>query len=152
MGGYVRFTGDYAQLKGLGYEFQKLHAANYMSWNKNGVFIFKKGADVTHGEIDLYNLLSFLDTNPEVRETDDRIIFFKQEIEEGIAHSSNFYFLPYDAAHRKAYCASQRAWASYTDGMEKPPYISTQSVTHELLAQLNELRERGWLELVEVNE
>lgn len=44
---YVRFTGDFAQLKKLGYDFQKLYAANYQQWNKGSVRVWRKGSDVT---------------------------------------------------------------------------------------------------------
>lgn len=45
----IGFTGDYSQLKKMGFEFQKLYAGNYMQWchNESDVRIWKKGADVT---------------------------------------------------------------------------------------------------------
>ena len=49
----IGFTGDYAQLKNMGFEFQKLYAGNYMQWHheKADVRIWKKGADVTISKI-----------------------------------------------------------------------------------------------------
>ena len=45
----ISFTGDYSQLKTMGFKFQKLYAANYMQWHheESGIHIWKKGADVT---------------------------------------------------------------------------------------------------------
>lgn len=44
---YLKFTGDYAKLKSMGYTFQKLFARNYQQWN-NGIFrIWRKGTEVT---------------------------------------------------------------------------------------------------------
>lgn len=48
---FVKFTGDFAQLKDLGYSFQKLYAANYQQWNKDDLRVWKKGQDVTHDEL-----------------------------------------------------------------------------------------------------
>jgi len=49
----IGFTGDYAQLKSMGFEFQKLYAGNYMQWHheESDVRIWKKGADVTISQI-----------------------------------------------------------------------------------------------------
>lgn len=44
---YVKFTGEFSQLKKLGYGFQKLYAANYQQWNKGSVRVWRKGSDVT---------------------------------------------------------------------------------------------------------
>lgn len=48
---YIKFKGDYSQLKNLGFSFQKLYANNYMQWEKDGVRIFKKGSELTIGRI-----------------------------------------------------------------------------------------------------
>lgn len=48
---YVRFTGDFSGLKSLGYEFQKLYAANYMQWHKEGLRVWRKGSDVTSDKL-----------------------------------------------------------------------------------------------------
>ena len=41
--GYVKFTGDYSKLKGMGFTFQKLFANNYMQWERNSFRVWKKG-------------------------------------------------------------------------------------------------------------
>ena len=61
---HLKFTGDYSKLKYQGYKFMKLYARNYMSWSKNGVFIFKVGKDITHGEYDLAKLVRFMSDYP----------------------------------------------------------------------------------------
>jgi hypothetical protein len=45
---FVKFTGEYCQLKTLGYSFQHLYAGNYQQWNKKDLSVWRKGEDVTH--------------------------------------------------------------------------------------------------------
>jgi len=47
--GYIRFKGDYKQLKKMGFIFQKLYAWNYMQWGNAelGLRVWKKGRDIT---------------------------------------------------------------------------------------------------------
>lgn len=44
---YVAFTGEYDQLKSMGFEFQKLYANNYQQWNLEDLRVWKKGAELT---------------------------------------------------------------------------------------------------------
>jgi len=45
---YIKFTGDYAKLKSMGYKFQRLFAGNYMQWCKDDEYrVWKKGAELT---------------------------------------------------------------------------------------------------------
>lgn len=48
---FVKFTGDFSELKKLGYSFQKLYAANYQQWNKDNIRVWKKGQEVTHDDL-----------------------------------------------------------------------------------------------------
>lgn len=56
----IRFTGDYSQLKSMGYSFQKLYAGNYMQWANESTEhlcstrVWKKGAEVTIDELTNY--------------------------------------------------------------------------------------------------
>ena len=45
----IDFTGEYSGLKKLGFTFQRLFAANYMSWGheESELRVWKRGADVT---------------------------------------------------------------------------------------------------------
>lgn len=47
MGEYIKFIGDYSQLKHLGFVFQNLYAGNYMQWNNDGFRVWKRGAELT---------------------------------------------------------------------------------------------------------
>ena len=49
----IGFTGEYSQLKHMGFEFQKLYASNYMQWHHEAsdIRIWKKGADLTINSI-----------------------------------------------------------------------------------------------------
>lgn len=47
----VTYTGEYSILKNLGYNFQKLYAANYQQWNKGDIRVWKRGRVVTHDEL-----------------------------------------------------------------------------------------------------
>ena len=47
---YIKFTGDFAELKKMGYKFHKLYARNYMCWMKGTLAIWKKGSDVQMDE------------------------------------------------------------------------------------------------------
>lgn len=44
---YVAFTGEYNQLKPMGFEFQKLYASNYQQWSLEDLRVWKKGAELT---------------------------------------------------------------------------------------------------------
>lgn len=48
---YIKFVGDYSKLKFRGYSFQRLFASNYMQWEKNGLRVWKKGAELTIDEL-----------------------------------------------------------------------------------------------------
>jgi len=65
--GYVKFTGDFSKLKKRGYKFQRLYAWNYMSWSKGDLIIWKRGTEICSGDHDLFKLISFLETNPQVK-------------------------------------------------------------------------------------
>lgn len=43
----IRFVGKYAELKNMGFTFQKLFAGNYMQWSKGHIRVWKYGEDVT---------------------------------------------------------------------------------------------------------
>ncbi len=148
---YLKFTGDYAALKHMGYTFQKLYASNYMSWTKNGVYIFKKGADITHGEIDLYKLITFWRTKPEVRSYDTGISFFKfyNNPDDGYDYD----YRPRTEENINRYRANLDEWGKWDEdsGEPAPQYMSSTSVGKDLLAQLEELNKLGWYELVTIS-
>jgi hypothetical protein len=70
---YIRFTGEYSKLKSLGYEFQRLFAGNYMQWHKDGVRVWKRGAEVTIDRLTNYEG-EFLEFLLECRRTDTKLV------------------------------------------------------------------------------
>lgn len=48
---YVRFQGQYAELKRMGYEFVKSRPGDRLQWRKGRIRVFKKGHDVTMDRI-----------------------------------------------------------------------------------------------------
>ncbi len=146
--GYVRFTGKYAQLKSMGFSFQKLYASNYMQWAKDGFRIWKKGSDITHDSIDLYKLIVFLKTNPETRSYNDgeRIGFYKFYSDP----DNNVYdYYPMTDENRQRYKEFMRAFAADDYDEENPPeYLGdTISVSMDVINQLKEWETMGWYEL-----
>ena len=59
---YIKFTGKYADLKPMGFEFQKLYAANYMQWHNDGMRVWKRAGDVSIDDFTNYegNILAAL--------------------------------------------------------------------------------------------
>ena len=150
--GWVKFTGDYAKLKTMGYKFQKLYARNYMSWNRGDLWIFKVGKDITHNEFNLYDFISFMRTNPVVREYESnarnsKIVSFLIEYDD----KGNTKFLPYDEENRRRMSRSMDAWREWEEdsGEPAPIMMSSKAVPYELIEQLQELNDLGWYELVE---
>lgn len=143
--GYLKFTGKYAELKNMGYKFQKLYASNYMSWNRNSVFIFKKGSDITHCEIDLYQLVKLLRTNPVTKcyggpGSVSFLVFYNSD--------GTREYRDYSEENVKLYHANINEWRNYnSDTDEAPQLISTTTVDAELIEQLEELNRLGWYEL-----
>ncbi len=151
--GYLKFTGKYAELKKMGYSFQKLYAKNYMQWNKNGVRVWKNGAEITLENINAYKLIKFFRTNPKVRTWNNgkSIGFFKFYDQD----HENYEYLPATDENKKKYSENQAAWGLVQDDCEKenlPPYYSTELVGLELIEQLQEFKDLGWYELVTVPE
>lgn len=64
----IEFTGPFAELKTLGFEFQRLYAMNYMQWHHepSQIRVWKKGRDVTCNQLPddmLAQVLLFLEHN-----------------------------------------------------------------------------------------
>lgn len=154
--GYVKFTGDYAKLKTMGYKFQKLYASNYMQWNKGDLRVWRKGADMTHDEFSLYDFITFIRTNPVFR------TYKSMYKSMGLVSSfltttdskNNTTFLSYTDENFKLYRGNMDAWKEWADeGKEKgepePAYMSSKRLDTELLEQLQELKDLDWYELAE---
>lgn len=150
--GYLKFTGEFAKLKSMGYEFQKLFAANYMQWHKNGLRIFKRGSDITHGNIDLYKLVKFIrnTTSPDhVRMSEKHVSFYKFYSN---ADTNEYDYYPMTEENKKKYGDNMKQWGKVKDNTPKdklPPYMTTEIVRKSMLLDLEELNKLGWYELAE---
>ncbi len=143
--GYLKFTGEYTALKYMGYKFQKLFASNYMSWSKERVFIFKKGADISHVNIDLYKLVEFLKTKPALRVSRNGISFYKFYSNED---EDEYNYYPITEENRKKYRDNMTEWGKWDkeSGDRAPEYMSMEHVSMKVLNLLEELEDRGWVE------
>lgn len=77
----IKFTGDFKKLIPMGYRFTKVYARNYICYQKDKVYIWKKGKDVEI--LDLYSsgshlVLQFLiDNNFTITDNHNRIVWNK---------------------------------------------------------------------------
>jgi len=74
---YLKFVGEYKQLQSMGYTFQKLFAGNYMSWRKDDLIIWKRGAELCIDNHDSCALVKFFHTNPYCTRNQQSIFFYK---------------------------------------------------------------------------
>jgi hypothetical protein len=153
--GYVKFLGDYSKLKSMGFTFQKLFAGNYMQWCKDGFRIWKKGSDITHDEYNLFKLIRFLRTNPEMRCWDSNpngkrgtktYSFYKfySDVDNNI-----YDYYPASEENTKKYSDNMKLWGKDNyDEDNPPPYLGdTVCIGDKQLDFLRELNELGWYEL-----
>lgn len=157
--GYVKFTGEYNKLKGMGYEFQKLYASNYMQWCKDHFRIWKKGNDITHDEYDLYKLISFLQTNPKVKIYKDKegnlesITFYKFRDSNDDPYS--YYYGERNEENEKRYAKNQKAWLNLPKDApdeDVPPSYDWVWVRKDTLDFIQDLKDKGLYELAEYEE
>lgn len=153
--GYVKFTGEYSKLKGMGFTFQKLFAGNYMQWEKNGFRVWKRGAELEHNEYNLFKLIKFLRTNPELQSWDSKpngvrggktYMFYKFYSDP----DNNVYdYYPATEANRKKLADNSMLWgADKYDEDNPPPYLGTSiCIGDKQLDFLRELNDMGWYEL-----
>lgn len=156
--GYVKFTGDYSKLKGMGFTFQKLFAGNYMQWHRNSFRVWKRGGDITHDDFKLFKLIRFMRTKPEVRTTTWRngttsFVFYKMYY----ATEYNDYdydYHPYDEEHinmfkeyYQAVDAHIKAGGDGSDDDFPEPIGDTVYVSKKQMDVLKEFEDLGWYEL-----
>lgn len=154
--GYLKFTGDYAQLKHMGYTFHKLFADNIMTWNRDdlGLWIRKRGGYLYHGNLDLYKLIAFLKTNPVGRQHDGAITYYKFYTVGAVRTADDYDRFEYKETsdeNQKYYAECIKRWGDVTDDTpdsELPPYVTHEAFLDDLVAHLDELEKLGWYELV----
>lgn len=149
MAGYVKFTGDYSMLKSMGFTFQKLFASNYMQWCRDGLRIWKKGSDITHDSYDLYKLIKFLRTEPDLRNYKTGNFGAYQFYSDPDRNIYDYY--PVTEENIKKYRDNMELWSSKEyDEDNPPPYLGSMfSISKDVIEQLQELNKLGWYELIE---
>lgn len=157
--GYVRFTGEFKKLKGMGYKFGKYFASNYIGYSRGKLMIWKAGKDITYDDGSLYDLLSFLATDPMVHEynPDDPTNRFKLDgirILHEYDADNDKKWLPCTEETRIRHRDIHLAWSAWDkdSGEPAPPMVGSSFIEREFLNQIQELKDLGWLELVELDE
>jgi len=153
--GYVKFTGDYSKLKGMGFTFQKLFAGNYMQWEKDGFRVWKKGAELEHNEFNLFKLIKFLRTEPEMRSWDsnphatrgDKTYMFYKFYSNVDENEYDYY--PATEANRKKMADNTALFgADDYDPDNPPPYLGTSiCIGSKQIEFIQEFIDMGWIEL-----
>lgn len=150
--GYVRFLGDYAELKSLGYGFQKLYARNHQQWHKEGVRVWRKGAEVTFDPL-MAHLLA-------------QLIQWMSEAKGGLTYEpsrtfKNTSFLRCYINTETGLMTQDRSeydvWIKKiaTEDADSIPNFNfnlweSKAFTPESLSPLQELLDKGWLKVVNV--
>lgn len=160
MPGWVKFTGEFGKLKGMGYEFGKYWANNYIGYSRGQLVIWKAAKDITYDDGSLYDLLSFLASDPVVHEykPEDPTNRFKLDgiriLYEYDDDGRNKRWLPTSEENRKRHGEIMRRWSSWDkdSGEPAPPMVGSSLIGRELLDQIQELKDLGWIELIETDE
>lgn len=138
---YVKFTGDYSKLKGMGYTFQKLFSGNFMTWEKNGLAIWKRGATVKSLDFDLYKLATLLKTNPPLKSRGVMLEVYKRKT----SKSEYEYLNDHDG---------YEAYMTFLHSMGRGsnfPQVSIELIPIQSMDAILELNALGWFELAEMN-
>lgn len=153
----IQFTGDYAELKTLGFAFQRLFAGNYMQWGKGSVSVWKKGQDVTIGllgdhDAKAYAFLLPLLNTPEFNISSlvefDCLAFY--------VHKESGELTTDKTGYQKCFMSYAKAFINANEkGIPASEIKPTPNPWQELLIPLNEfepiiaLHDKGWLKLVQ---
>lgn len=136
----ICFTGEWKDLKGMGYSFHKLYAANYICYQKDDVLIWKKGSEVGiddfHGNSD--KVLQYLiDRDFTVPNTFNIVVLNRKtkQMEEydKTKHEDIFVFENLSEEERKEF------YKTYKKTL----------LSEEVIACVKELYEKGWIEIRE---
>lgn len=78
----IKFTGDFKKLIPMGYRFTKVWANNYICYQKEQVYIWKKGKDIEIADLyhRSYLVLQYLiDNDFQIQDKCNRIVINKEE-------------------------------------------------------------------------
>ena len=147
--GYLKFTGDYAQLKHMGYTFQKLFAGNVMTWNKGDIWIHKREGYMYHSTLSLYRLVTFLDTNPVGRRHVGATTYYKFYAVgkvRTIDDHRNFEYKETSEENQIYYHKCMKLWGDVTDDTpddQLPPYVTHEAILDDLIEQFDAVLTQG---------
>ncbi|RLA50696.1 MAG: hypothetical protein DRQ98_12510 [Gammaproteobacteria bacterium] len=155
--GYVKFLGDYSKLKGMGFTFQKLFASNYMQWERNHFRVWKKGGDITHDEYNLFKLIRFMQTHPELRTStsldgNTSFVFYKLYYATEF-NQYDYDYHPYDKEHIKLFKDYYQAVHEHieagggADDDFPEPIGDSVYMRKKDMDVLTEFTDLGWIEL-----
>ena len=138
----IAFTGDYSQLKNMGFVFQKLYASNYMQWHHEAsdIRIWKKGADLTINQIDGMEgqLLKMLLDNQVFQvhkfNCGNSIRMFKNRVTNELTHNGDAYYDEID-----------KGVVGYLDRMWSPLLMD-----QDTMLMLQKLGKLGWVHVKEI--
>ena len=151
---YIKFTGDYAKLKSMGYVFQKLYASNYMQWchEDTGIRVWKRGSDVSIGCVINHTgvfLEALLNGGIKIRDKplygkSYGVVYTNRETGELTNDETGYY-------------AEQKAWGKAVQADDEelldtlPLNWSSVVISFALMHKLGELNKLGWIEVAEYN-
>lgn len=150
MNKYVKFTGDFAQLKNMGFKFQKLYANNYMQWEKGGFRVWKGAKDVTSDRIsDLYQFLKCVDAGM-MRLRKSKFGKTQNYIVEFHVHNDEHETVYIDAdegekIRKEQMNLNDEEWKLIAD----KDVVCSNYIPEHYLDTYKELKELGWIELVD---
>jgi len=146
---YLKFTGEYNQLKSLGFEFQKLYANDYLQWSKEEVRVWKKGAQVTIDCLTNYEgaFLKLLESN-KANGKSMRVIdnsFFEIFVQRNTRECFNYEDkIELQRSERKAWIQ----WhGNEQKGLEPKPTVELRHVFFDDIAPFIMLLKKKWCEL-----
>jgi hypothetical protein len=92
----IKFTGEYKELKSMGYEFQKMYAGNYRQWRHQEaqIGIWQRGADIEHDRIRSfgYILQMIIDgVELKVRPRSTHVVLYENQITTQLTTDSSVY-------------------------------------------------------------
>ncbi len=136
----------------MGYTFQRMFAGNYMSWNQEGIYIYKKGGEITDNDINLGKFMLFMETNPVVRHYPAGISFFKFYTN---VDKNEYDYHAWTDENRLRMHVNMVEWAEWDKKITgaAPVYIGDSfRVSNKKIAMLNELKTLGWITVAYFND
>ena len=145
MSGYVKFTGEWNKLLGMGFVYPKVYDGSRVMYKKDGLTIYRSQSEVYLNNFDLYKFINFMRCDPITLFTDDTLYVYRLNIE------NEYHYLPVNNHNR--YIASKllsaHALAMHEKRETSTVYMGIEYMDRPTFNVIKELMALGWLELVE---